>query len=681
MTTPEITETPPAAAPPAPASAGAEAAAPPAAPEGSAHDSTPEGAPADAAAGEAAPGEGGERKRRRRRRRKKGGAQAQGAEAGAEGATEGAEGSAEGAEGASGTAASPGTGAKKKRPRDRERRPPREGGFHVGDLIFGRILDINEDAVLIDLSGKGLALFDKAEVDLPDDPVEAAKPSETEGVEDPDTSTETAGALPEAAASTDVAPTPVEARPEAAPPGEATAGDDLTGDRTTVVGVAPEARADGAEAPAEVPAVAPKPPPAPLPPLVLEEGGTFVGYVHNDGGRGGLVVVTRHPKRASRMKPQVAAAFHDKTTTVKGLVTGVIKGGVEVDVQGLRAFTPGSHMDVRPGADLTPFLGRRLDFLVTQYAKRGRDVVLSRKPFIEAEAKANREAALAKLQVGSVVEGVVRSVVSFGAFIDVGGVEGLVPLQEMSHNRGDAPGDVFKAGETVPVKITKVDERGKVWLSRRATMADPWMELVKKYAQGTKHTGKVVRILPFGAFVELEAGIDGLVHVSDLSFKRIEKPEDVVKVGDEINVVVSHVDAQGHRIALHPAPTGEAADEAPQRVQMHKPVKVVVALVEAGGLVVRIRGATGRAARGFITAAATGTPRGTELRKLFPVGKELEAKVIDMDPKRGEIKLSIKALNEDTERSAYAQYRQQVSRDAKFTFADLIAKKAPQAKS
>ena len=270
----------------------------------------------------------------------------------------------------------------------------------------------------------------------------------------------------------------------------------------------------------------------------------------------------------------------------------------------------------------------------------------------------------------------VRTIVPFGAFIDVGGVEGLVPLSEMSHNRADGPKDVFKLGETTKVKILRVDEKGKLWLSRKAAIDDPWGQVAKKYALGTKHTGKVVRLQPFGAFVELENGIDGLIHSADLSIKRIEHPEEVVKVGDEIEVVVSSVDSHQHRIALHPAPTGEAADEEPQKIQAGKMVKVVVVAAEAGGLVVRVRGATGRNARGFISAMATGTPRGTELRKLFPVGKELEVKIIEMDPRRGEIKLSIKALAEETERNAYQQYRAQVKREAKFgTLADLLAKR------
>ncbi len=411
-----------------------------------------------------------------------------------------------------------------------------------------------------------------------------------------------------------------------------------------------------------------------MPRVILEVGADFIGVVHSDGGRGGLVVLTHHPHRQERAKPVVEKAFADKTL-IEGLVTGVIRGGIEVDVDGLRAFAPGSHVDLRLGADLSHLLAQRLPFLVTQYAKRGRDVVLSRRSILEDEARKARSEALARLKVGEDLDGVVRSVVPFGAFVDIGGIEGLVPLQEMSHNRADGPSDVFKAGEPVRVKVIKVDDKGKVWLSRKATIPDPWQKVAQKYAAGTRHSAKVVRLQPFGAFVELESGVDGLIHTQDLSIKRIETPDEVVKVGDPIEVVVAHVDPSQHKIALHPAPLGDEANEATQRVMPHKPVKAKIANIESGGLVVRILGVTGRSARGYVSASATGTPRGTELRKAFKLGQEIEAKVIEVDPRRGEVKLSIRALSEDQERSAYQQYRQQLKAEARFTFGDLLAKK------
>jgi small subunit ribosomal protein S1 len=720
---------------------------------GDGDDAADAGAATEAGGAQAAtPGAPGTGKKRRRRKKKKPSgdaahaAQADGGAPGAEGTpAEGSQGGEQGAQG-EGAAAKDGKDKKKRKPKPEKgpRGEPRERpAFNVGDIVFGKIVEISDDAVFVDLSGKGRAIFDRHELELPDDvnaigpdlpgldgavdgalgeaggdggegaagvattdaddvtPAEAASVTSVEAVAPPSPAEQaqiekamaeaghTPGAATETSGRAADAATTVASDTDPSGPGDARFDDEdraaqeaaaaaanveaeaaANADANAGEGTSAEA-ADGAGPEGEK---APEPP-AQLPPVQLELGAHFVGIVHNDGGRGGLVVLTRHPKRVQRAKQVVAGAFKEKGA-ILGLVTGVIKGGIEVDVDGLRAFAPGSHVDLRLGADLSPLVGKRLPFYVTQYAKRGRDVVLSRRVLLEAEAKLNREAALAKIQVGSVVEGVVRSVVPFGAFVDVGGVEGLVPLQEMSHNRSDQPSDVFKAGEKTTVKITKVDDKGKVWLSRKATIADPWQAAAQKYSVGSRHTGKVVRLQPFGAFVELESGVDGLIHTADLSVKRIEHPEEVVKVGDSIEIVVASVDAGAHRIALHPAPSGDQANEAPQRVQLHKPVKVTVVAVESSGLVVRVLGVTGRNARGFITAA--GTARGTELKKAFPVGTILDAKVIEHDPKRGELKLSIKSLQDETERSAYQQYRQQVSREAKFTFADLIARKQQQ---
>ena len=582
-------------------------------------------------------------RKRRRRRRKKGGAQ------GAPGTgAPGEEGA--GAAGAEGAAAAPSAEAGAERPKgDRPPRPkkqerrerpqhlaPRERpAFGVGDVVFGKIIEINDDAVFVDLSGKARGIFDRYEMLLPDEPAEepgTTHPEDDDAGDDESSADVSKAASTEGELAADAAHDDATAEYSAASdtppaadskPAQESAHDAerrVAGRRIIVAaGVkaveaaeaqsaapsvleevvahivasgapdeapeAPEAAvapaAEAHEAVAAAPAV---PRPAPYaPPIVLELGAHFVGLVHNDGSRGGLIVLTRHPRRARASKLATSAAFREKTL-ISGLVTGVVRGGVEVDVDGLRAFAPGSHLDLRPGADLRPLVGRRLQFLVTQYGKRGRDVVLSRRPMLESEAKAHRSEALERVQVGAIVQGTVKSVVSFGAFLDIGGVEGLVTLQEMSHNRGDAPHDVFRAGETVDVRIIRMDEKGKIWLSRKSAIPDPWDDAMKKYAQGPRHTGKVVRLQPFGAFVELEPGIDGLIHVGDLSIKPIEHPSDVVKVGDPIDVVVAQADPVSHKIGLHPAPTGAAADEAPQRVQMHKPVKVQVMAVEPGGL-------------------------------------------------------------------------------------------------
>lgn len=408
-----------------------------------------------------------------------------------------------------------------------------------------------------------------------------------------------------------------------------------------------------------------------------QDGDQFLATVASVGIRGGMLLLSRTAADLDKAR-EAAEAASKSNEPIEGFVTGVVKGGLEVDLHGLRAFAPASHMDLRHGVDLTYLVGQRLDFLVTQYAKKGRDVVVSRRRMLEEEAKQVRAGILSTLEPGTVHQGIVRTVMPWGVFValpEAAGIEGLVHLTEASHDRGAKLQDIFKVGEPIEVKVVRIDEKGKLWLSRKAAQSDPWEEVKQKYAVGTKHRGKVVRLQAFGAFIELEPGIDGLCHTADLSIKPIEGPQEVVKVGDEIDVVVASSDPAGHRIGLHPALPAGSEDEPKQRVQLYKPIKAAVVQTSEAGLLVRILGVTGRAARGFIPAGQTGTPRGADLRKEFPVGQVLEAKVIDMDVRKSDVKLSVRALKDDAEKQAYQQYRAGVARDAKFgTFADLMKK-------
>ncbi len=411
---------------------------------------------------------------------------------------------------------------------------------------------------------------------------------------------------------------------------------------------------------------------------VPTDGDQFIATVQSTGVRGGMLVLCKgQPKPLDELKTQLEAASQSGDP-VFGFVTGAVKGGLEVDLGGLRAFAPASHVDLRHGADLSSLVGQRLDFVVAQYAKKGRDIVVSRKRMLEEDVRRSRTEALSKVTPGSVHKGIVRKVVAWGIFValpEAGGVEGLIHMTEASHDRSARLNDLFRTGSEIDVKIIRIDDKGKLWLSHKATTADPWDTVKEKYAVGTKHKGKIARLQPFGAFIELEPGIDGLCHTADISFKQIEHPSEVVKVGDEMDVVVASCDPGAHKIGLHPAlPSGEE-EEPRQRVQQYKAVKVAVVQAVEGGLAVRVLGATGRAARGFIPAGHTGTARGTDLRKEFPVGTKLDAKVLEIDPRRGEAKLSIRALKEDVEKQAYQSYRAGVAREAKFgTFADLMKK-------
>ncbi|MFC1641387.1 S1 RNA-binding domain-containing protein [Myxococcota bacterium] len=453
--------------------------------------------------------------------------------------------------------------------------------FHVGEEVFGKVTAVLDTAIMVDLSGKALAIFDRGEMD-PDD-------------------------------------------------------------------------------------------------LFPSEGDRFVARVHNDGARGGLVVLTRKPLREDDAKPKIELAAKEGTL-VQGLVTGVIKGGVEVDIQGLRAFAPASGMDLHPAnANLSSLLGRVLDFKVLQFRNAGRDLVVTRRPMLEAEAHERRKQALTLLSEGQVMQGVVRTVVEWGVFValpEAENLEGLVHVSEASHDRNPKLSDSFRPGDDIEVKITKIDEKGKIWLSRKALIEDPWADAKRKYAPGSVVAGQITRLEAFGAFVELEPGVEGLLHTNDLSLSRIEHPSEVLSEGQQYEFRVHRFDQRDKRITLHLAPPPEQAQEEPQRVTKGATLRVQVVKIENSGVVARVMGVTGRAARGFIPAGQTGTARGTDLRKAFKVGGVLDVKVVDVDPKRGEPRLSIKGLKEDEERRAAKEYRQKLKAEGSFgTLGDLLASK------
>lgn len=472
-------------------------------------------------------------------------------------------------------------------PRAAARPQPERSPFHTGEEVFGRVTAVLEGAIMVDLAGKALAIFDRSEMEA----------------------------------------------------------DDL------------------------VPAV----------------GDRFVASVLRDGSRGGLVVLTRKPLREEAAKTEVLEASKNGTL-VKGLVTGVIKGGVEVSIQGLRAFAPASGMDLHPqNANFASLLGQVMEFKVTQCDEKARDVVVTRRPMLEAEAHERRKVALTHLSEGQVLEGTVRTVVEWGAFValnDAGGLEGLVHVSEASHDPKAKIADLVKPGDKIEVKITKIDERGKIWLSRKALLEDPWAEAKSKYSPGKLFKAVINRLEPFGVFVKLDDEIDGLIHISDLtaaprfSYKKAEHPRELVSIGEEIEVVIHQFDVKSRKLSLHVALPEDKREEAPQKIARNASVQAEVVRAEAAGLIVRILGLTGRSSRGFIPAGQTGTARGTDLRKRFKEGTLLNVKVIDVDPRRLEPKLSIKQQAEDEERRAHREYRKQVARESGFgTLGDLLAAK------
>ena len=239
----------------------------------------------------------------------------------------------------------------------------------------------------------------------------------------------------------------------------------------------------------------------------------------------------------------------EEVVTVKG--TRAVKGGLSVEFEGLRGFIPASMRDTRFVRNTERFVGQEFDAKIKEVDPKENRFILSRREVVEAESAAARAEVFGKLNVGDVVTGKVARITSFGAFIDLGGVDGLVHLTELSHERNVSPKSVVTVGEEIQVKVLDLnEEEGRVSLSLKATTPGPWDGVEQKLAAGDVIEGTVKRLTDFGAFVEVLPGIDGLVHISQISHKRVENPKDVLKVGQEVTVKVLEVNAADERVSL-----------------------------------------------------------------------------------------------------------------------------------
>lgn len=270
-------------------------------------------------------------------------------------------------------------------------------------------------------------------------------------------------------------------------------------------------------------------------------------------------------KRSSEVGPEVRQAF-EGGLPVEGLVTAINKGGAEIQLFGMRAFCPLSQLDLRYTADPQQFVGQRLGFRVSRLEEgrgsRGPNIVLSRRALLEEEQQARAAETREQLKPGAVLTGKVTSITSYGVFIDLGGVEGMLHVSEIGHSRTAHPQDVFTMGQEVEVQVLKVerakdDKRDRISLSRRALERDPWRDAATRFPEGSELDGRVMRLETFGAFVELAPGIEGLVHISEIGAgKRINHAREAVQLGQDVKVRVLGVDTGKRRISLSMAPAG-----------------------------------------------------------------------------------------------------------------------------
>ncbi|WP_255397817.1 30S ribosomal protein S1 [Ottowia massiliensis] len=332
---------------------------------------------------------------------------------------------------------------------------------------------------------------------------------------------------------------------------------------------------------------------------------------------------------------------------VTGTTTGKVKGGLTVMVNGIRAFLPGSLIDTRPTKDLTPYENKTMEFKVIKLDRKRNNVVLSRRAVVEASMGEDRAKLLETLKEGAIVQGVVKNITEYGAFVDLGGIDGLLHITDMAWRRVRHPSEVVQAGQEITAKILKFDtEKNRVSLGIKQMGDDPWLGVARRYPAGTRMFGRVTNIADYGAFVELEPGIEGLVHVSEMDWtNKNVAPGKVVSLGEEAEVMVLEIDEDKRRISLgmkqcKPNPWQEFAQNTKRGDRVKGPVKSITDFGVFVGLSSGIDGLV------HLSDLSWNEPGETAVRN-YKKGQEVEAIVLAVDVERERISLGIKQLDQD----------------------------------
>ena len=337
---------------------------------------------------------------------------------------------------------------------------------------------------------------------------------------------------------------------------------------------------------------------------------------------------------------------------VTGKVKSAIKGGFEVMIAGVRCFCPFSQMDLKISKDSDLHVGQTYSFKILEYENDGRNIVLSRRALLQEERQAQIERFKETLTVGMELTGIVRSVQNFGAFVDLGGVDGLIPSSEIGWDRSERPENVLSIGQEVTVRIIGLDwAKNRLTLSIKAMQDDPWQSGADKYSVDERVKGVIVRLAPFGAFVNLEPGIDGLIHISQLGAGRhVHHPKEVVEVGQVVEPFVLAVDKQNRKISLSLEQQGKEEVPLPEVGEI---VEGAVDRVMPYGIFLKLDNGVS----GLIPNSEMGTPRGTNHNKMFPAGTRMQVVVIGVDKQTKKISFSRNAVSDKVEKDDFSRYR------------------------
>ncbi|MCX7555369.1 30S ribosomal protein S1 [Xanthomonadaceae bacterium JHOS43] len=360
----------------------------------------------------------------------------------------------------------------------------------------------------------------------------------------------------------------------------------------------------------------------------------------------GETVLSREKAKRAMVWDELEEAM-EAGDIVTGRISGKVKGGFTVDIKDVRAFLPGSLVDVRPVRDPVYLEGKELEFKIIKLDRKRNNVVVSRRAVVESEHSEEREQLLERLQEGAIVTGVVKNLTDYGAFVDLGGIDGLLHITDMAWKRVRHPSEVVEVGQEMKVRVLKFDrERNRVSLGLKQLGEDPWDNIARRYPSGARLFGKVSNVTDYGCFVEIEPGVEGLVHVSEMDWtNKNVNPSKVVQVGDETEVVVLDVDEERRRISLGIKQTRSNPWEAFAAI-FKKGDKVsgqIKSITDFGIFVGLDGGIDGLVHLSDISWNATGE----EIVRQFKKGDEVEAVVLAVDPERERISLGVKQLEQD----------------------------------
>ncbi|WP_366523881.1 30S ribosomal protein S1 [uncultured Algimonas sp.] len=379
----------------------------------------------------------------------------------------------------------------------------------------------------------------------------------------------------------------------------------------------------------------------------LKVGDTVEVFLERIENALGQAVLSRDKARREESWVKMAK-FHEDEEPVKGTIVGRVKGGFTVDLGGINAFLPGSQVDIRPVRDIGPLMGTEQPFQILKMDKSRGNIVVSRRAILEESRAEQRAELVAQLQEGEVREGVVKNITDYGAFVDLGGIDGLLHVTDMSWRRVSHPSQVLNVGDTVQVKVIRINpETQRISLGMKQLQDDPWNAAAAKYTPGTRHTGRVTNIADYGAFIELEEGVEGLVHVSEMSWtKKNVHPGKIVSTSQEVEVEILDVDEEKRRISLglkqvQANPWDSFTDRFPVGSTISGEVKSVTEFGLFIGLEDDIDGMAH-------LSDLSWEKSGEEALKDYKKGDMVEAKILEVDVEKERISLGLKQLERDT---------------------------------